>query len=53
MKGGLTYEEALRFYEKSDSVNVRRVLNNHLKADLELIMKENGDYINPASHIRT
>ena len=47
MKGGLTYEEALRFYQKSDSVNVRRVLNNHLKADLELVMKENGDFTNP------
>ena len=46
MTGGLSNEEALKFYEKSDSVNVRRVLNNHLKADLELIMKENGDYTN-------
>ena len=45
MKGGLSYEEALRFYEKSDSVNVRRVLKNHLPADLELVMKANGDYL--------
>ena len=45
MKGGLSYEEALRFYENSDGVNVRRVLKNHLPADIELIMKANGDYI--------
>lgn len=45
IKGGLSYEEALRFYENSDGVNVRRVLKNHLPADLELIMKDNGDYI--------
>lgn len=45
MKGNLSYEEALKFYEKSDSTNVRRVLKNHLKAELELIMKTNGDYI--------
>lgn len=51
IKGGLTYEEALKFVEKSDIVNVRRVLNNHLKADLELVMKENGDYIRSESRI--
>lgn len=51
MKGGLNYEEALKFVEKSDSANVRRVLNNHLKADLELVMKENGDYIRKDSRI--
>ena len=45
MRGDLSYEEALRFYEKSDSVNVRRVLKNHIPADVELIMKANGDYI--------
>lgn len=46
MKGGLSYEDALKFYKKSDSVNVRRVIKDHISADLELIMKENGDYIN-------
>ncbi|MDR3597366.1 nucleoside/nucleotide kinase family protein [Clostridium sp.] len=51
MKGGFTHEEALGFYEKSDSVNVRRVLNNHFEAELELIMKENGDYIKNYSRI--
>lgn len=51
MKGGLTYKEALRFFQKSDSVNVQRVLNNHLEADLELVMKENGDYRKNVSRI--
>lgn len=51
IKGGLTYKKALEFYKKSDSVNVRRVLKNHISADLELIMKENGDYINRLSNL--
>jgi pantothenate kinase len=44
IKGGLSYEEALEFYEKSDSVNARRALKNHISADLELIMTADGDY---------
>lgn len=50
IKGGQTYKKALEFYEKSDSVNVRRVLKDHIPADLELIMKENGDYTNRLSN---
>lgn len=45
MKGGLSHEEAVNFYKKSDRVNIRRVLKNHYSADLELIMDDNGDYL--------
>lgn len=43
-KGGLSYEEATAFYEKSDSKNIQRVLNNSFAGDIELIMQENGNY---------
>lgn len=36
MKGGLTYEEALHFYESSDVFNCARVLKNRLIADFEI-----------------
>lgn len=45
IKGGLSYKEAVRFYEKSDSINIKRVLKNRISADLELTMNENGDYM--------
>lgn len=44
MKGGISEEEAIKFYEKSDSINVKRVLNNSLKADLQLELLSNGKY---------
>lgn len=40
MKGGLSYEEALNFYKRSDGRNIERVMNHKLKADLELMMPE-------------
>lgn len=43
-KGGLSEKDASRFYEKSDSKNIKRVLNNRLNADLELILLNNGEY---------
>lgn len=42
--GGLSEEAAIKFYEKSDSKNVKRVLNNSVKADLELKLLKNGKY---------
>jgi pantothenate kinase len=44
MKGGISEEEAIKFYEKSDSKNVKRVLNNSLKSDLQLELLSNGKY---------
>lgn len=46
MRGGSTREEALTFWETGDSTNVRRALSAHLPADLELLMTEDGRYIN-------
>lgn len=45
MKGGLTREEAEDWYINSDSVNVRRVLENSLDGDLMLKVEADGDYI--------
>lgn len=44
IQGGLIRQDALAFYNKSDSANVRRVLANHLTPDLMLWMEENGNY---------
>jgi pantothenate kinase len=44
MKGGISKEAAIKFYEKSDSRNVKRVLDNSLKADLQLELLSNGKY---------
>ncbi|ABR32714.1 nucleoside/nucleotide kinase family protein [Clostridium beijerinckii] len=45
-KGGGSKEAAIKFYEKSDSKNVKRVLNNSLKADLVLELSNDGKYNN-------
>ncbi len=45
MKGGLRRKEAEEWYSKSDSVNVRRVLEGSDTGDLNLMMDEDGDYI--------
>ncbi|MGM9975173.1 MAG: nucleoside/nucleotide kinase family protein [Clostridiaceae bacterium] len=42
--GGLSEEEAVNFYQKSDSLNVRRVVNNSLEADLNLELLCNGKF---------
>lgn len=44
IKGGLSEEAAVNFYVKSDSKNVKRVLNNSQKADLQLELLNNGKY---------
>lgn len=36
MRGGLTYDEAVHFYESSDVLNCERVMNHRLSADLEI-----------------
>ena len=41
MLGGIPYHQASHFYIKSDGVNVLRVLNNSLKANTHLMMKNN------------
>lgn len=43
-RGGLSEKAAIEFYEKSDSKNVKRVLNNSLTADLVLKLLKNGKY---------
>ena len=41
MRGGTPYHQAKEFYIKSDGVNVLRVLNNSLKGNTQLMMKNN------------
>lgn len=43
-KGGLSREEAEKWYENSDSSNVRRVLKSSVKGNLILEMEEDNDY---------
>ena len=45
MQGGSTLEEATSFYEKSDSYNVERTLNDSLDADETWEMQEDNDYV--------
>lgn len=44
IRGGFSKEAAIKFYEKSDSRNVKRAQNNSLKADLQLELLNNGKY---------
>lgn len=44
-KGGLTREEAVAWYQNSDSKNVTRVLRDSLQGDLLLKVEEDNDYI--------
>ncbi|MDD3361193.1 MAG: nucleoside/nucleotide kinase family protein [Hespellia sp.] len=43
--GGLAKNEAVKFYQNSDSKNVTRALNNLSSADLELFMEQDGDFL--------
>lgn len=45
MQGGLSETDATAFYEKSDSVNVERTLQDSEKADETWTMLEDNDYI--------
>lgn len=44
MKGGSTKEDAEAFYERSDSRNVKKVLQHSFSADLTLCLNEDLDY---------
>lgn len=41
MMGGIPYHQALQFYFNSDGINVQRVLNHSLKANIHLKMENN------------
>lgn len=43
--GGTTYEDSMKFYERSDKVNAKRIMEHVLEADLVLRLIENNDYI--------
>lgn len=43
IRGGLSYETALEFYERSDKKNIQRVLKNRVKADINLSIEKIGD----------
>lgn len=45
IKGGLTPEEAIEFYKRSDGKNVKRVMDYQLKADLVLELSENEENV--------
>ncbi|MFT9497628.1 hypothetical protein, partial [Anaerosolibacter sp.] len=45
IRGGLSEEKSVEFYERSDSKNIKRVLEHSLKADLELELIKNGKYV--------
>ncbi|MBR1858474.1 MAG: nucleoside/nucleotide kinase family protein [Selenomonadaceae bacterium] len=45
MQGGLSLEAATSFYEKSDSYNVQRTLNDSDTADETWLMLDDNDYI--------
>ncbi|MCH3964259.1 MAG: nucleoside/nucleotide kinase family protein [Clostridium sp.] len=43
-RGGLSREDAVKFYEKSDGKNLRRVMDNSSGADLYLKLSKDGKY---------
>ena len=45
IRGGLSAEKALEFYERTDKKNVLRVMENRLPADLTLIMLSSGENV--------
>lgn len=45
MMGGFTEQEAREFYEKSDSKNIRRLMESHWQAEETLVMEADGSYI--------
>lgn len=44
VKGGMSLQEATSFYENSDQINVRRVLEHSFDADLKLVLKDDLFY---------
>ena len=45
IQGGLSEEAALNFYEKSDRLNVERLIDNMVPADEVWTMLEDGDFV--------
>ncbi len=45
MKGGVSYEDALKFYKNSDKINVIRLLEHHHQAAVTLRMQQDGRYL--------
>lgn len=45
LRGGVSREEADRFYEQSDSKNVKRVLANHLDPDMTLYLNNKKEIV--------
>ncbi|PWI32394.1 nucleoside/nucleotide kinase family protein [Vibrio albus] len=44
IRGGSSPEDALDFYKKSDAVNVEKVLNHSIRADLNLFLNKDGSF---------
>ena len=44
IRGGTDPEAALEFYLRSDAVNVDKVLNHSIPADLSLFLNQNGSF---------
>ena len=44
VRGGTTLEEAVEFYQNSDSKNVDKVLDHSIPADLTLFMNQDGSF---------
>ncbi|MGR5066442.1 nucleoside/nucleotide kinase family protein [Photobacterium sp. DNB22_13_2] len=44
IRGGTSPEDALAFYHQSDAVNVDKVLNQSIKADLNIFMNRDGSF---------
>ncbi len=44
VRGGTTLEEAVEFYQNSDSKNVDKVLDHSIPADLTLFMSQDGSF---------
>ena len=45
MMGGSMYHEAKKFYDKSDGVNVKKVLNDSINGNIHLYMHDNRYYL--------
>ena len=44
IRGGVSEEDAIAFYESSDAINVNKVLTQSVRADLSLYMNKNGSF---------
>lgn len=51
MRGGLTLEAAEEFYERSDRVNILRLMANHREAGERWIMTADGDFVGKKAEI--